>query len=136
MADTSANPPPGLPNHDNLAKVWSLVTMCQDNFKLTYKPGQNISIDESTLAYKGRVKLLQYSKNKPNRFHIKLFMGSEPDTGYICGFSIYTGRASNELLVDKSTVYVLWIWWRPTVQFLPTNSFSWRILVPYWLANQ
>ena len=31
-------------------------------------------------------------------------MVSEPDTGYICRFSMYTGRASNELLVDKSTV--------------------------------
>ena len=98
------NPPPGLPNHDPLAKVRPLVTMCQDNFKLTYKPGENISIDESTLTYKGRVKFLQYSKSKPNRFHIKLFMVSEPDTGYIPGFSVYTGRASNELLVDKSTV--------------------------------
>ena len=78
--------------------------MCQDNFKLTYKPGENISIDKSTLAYKGQVKFLQYSKNKPNRFHIKLFMVLEPDTGYISGFLVYTGRASNKLLVDKSTL--------------------------------
>ena len=83
VADTSANPSPGLPNHDPLAKVWPFVTMCQDNFKLAYKPGENISIDESTLAYKDRVKFLQYLKNKPNRFHIKLFMVSKPDTGYI-----------------------------------------------------
>ena len=53
VADTSANPPPGLPNHDPLAKVRPLIKMCQDNFKLTYKPGQNISINKSTLAYKG-----------------------------------------------------------------------------------
>ena len=78
--------------------------MCQDNFKITYKPGENIAIDESTLTYKGRVKFLQYSKNKPNCFHIKLFMVSESDTGYISGFSIYTGRASNELLANKSTL--------------------------------
>ena len=104
MADTSANPPPGLCYRDPLAKVQPHVTMCQDNFKLTYKPGQNILIDKSTLAYKDQVKFLQYSKNKPNRFHIKLFMVSEPDTGYICGFSVYTGRTSNKLLVDKSTV--------------------------------
>ena len=56
------------------------------------------------LSFKGRVKFLQYSKSKPNRFHIKLFMVSEPDTGYICGFSVYTGRASNELLADVSTL--------------------------------
>ena len=78
--------------------------MCQDNFKVTYKAGKNLSIDESTMPYKGQVKFLQYSKNKPNRFHIKLFMVSEPDTEYICGFSVYTGRASNELLAHKSTL--------------------------------
>ena len=71
--------------------------MCQDNFKLTYKLGEHIAMDESTLTYKGRVKFLQYSKSRPNRFHIKLFMVSESETGYISGFSIYTGRASNEL---------------------------------------
>ena len=104
VADTSENPPPGLPNHDPLAKVWLLFTMCQDNFKVTYKPVENLSINESTMVYKGRVKFLQYSKNKPNHFHIKLFMVSEPDTGYIYGFFIYTGRASNELLAHKSTL--------------------------------
>ena len=104
VSDTSSNPQPGLPNHDPLAKVRPLINMCQDNFKITYKPGENIAIDESTMAYKGRVKFLQYSKSKPNRFHIKLFMVSESDTGYISGFSVYTGRASNELLANKSTL--------------------------------
>ena len=33
---------------------------------------------------------------KPNRFHIKLFMVSEPSTGYICGFEVYTGDASGQ----------------------------------------
>ena len=104
VSDTSSNPKPGLPNHDPLAKVRPLINMCQDNFKITYKPGENIAIDESTMAYKGRVKFLQYSKSKPNHFHIKLFMVSESDTGYISGFSVYTGRASNELLAHKSTL--------------------------------
>ena len=78
VADTSTNPPPVLPNHDPLTKVWPLVKMCQDNFKLTYKPSENISI--------------------------KLFMVSVPETGYICGFSMYSESASNELLADKSTL--------------------------------
>ena len=33
---------------------------------------------------------------KPNRFHIKLFMVSEPSTGSICGFGVYTGDASGQ----------------------------------------
>ena len=37
-----------------------------------------------------------YNPKKPNRFHIKLFMVSEPSTGYICGFEVYTGDASGQ----------------------------------------
>ena len=33
---------------------------------------------------------------KTNTFHIKLFMISEPSTGYICGFEVYTGDASDQ----------------------------------------
>ena len=53
VADTSTNISPGFPNDDPLAKVQPLVKMCQDNFKVTYKPGENLSIDVSTMAYKG-----------------------------------------------------------------------------------
>ena len=44
--------PPGMPNHDPLAKVCPLVTMCQNNFRLRYTPGQFLAVDESTLAFK------------------------------------------------------------------------------------
>ena len=33
---------------------------------------------------------------KPNRFHSKLFIVSEPSIGYVCGFEIYTGDASSQ----------------------------------------
>ena len=33
---------------------------------------------------------------KLSRFHINLFMVSEPSTGYICGFEVYTGDASGQ----------------------------------------
>ena len=36
------------------------------------------------------------TQKKPNRFHIKLFMVSEPSTGYICGFEVYMGDASGQ----------------------------------------
>ena len=32
----------------------------------------------------------------PNRFPIKHFMVSEPSTGYICGFEVYTGDTSGQ----------------------------------------
>ena len=31
---------------------------------------------------------------KPNSVHIKMFMVGEAETGYICGFNVYTGKDS------------------------------------------
>ena len=33
-----------------------------------------------------------------------MFMVSEHQSGYICGFSVYTGKGSNELLSQNSTL--------------------------------
>ena len=61
VADSKNNPPPGAPNHDPLAKVCPLLEMCKMNFHLHYTPAKYISLNESTMAFKGRVKFLQFN---------------------------------------------------------------------------
>ena len=39
-----------------------------------------------------------------SRIHIKLFMGSESDRGYICGFSVYTRNGPNNVLKGNVTL--------------------------------
>ena len=56
ICDTTNNPTPRSPNHDPLAKVQPLLEMCQCNFRLHYTPGAMISLDKSTMAFKGRVR--------------------------------------------------------------------------------
>ena len=90
------NPPKGEANHDPLFLVRPMVDMMQRNFHTKYRPGKELSLDESTCPVKGRVHFKCYNPKKPNRFHIKLFMVSEPSTGYICGFEVYTGQASGQ----------------------------------------
>ena len=53
-------------------------------------------MDKSTCPFKDRVHFKCYNPKKPNSFHIKLFMVSEPSTGYICCFEVYTGDASGQ----------------------------------------
>ena len=43
-----------------------------------------------------------FNPSKPNKFHLKLFMVSEHKTGYMCGFSVYTGKVANELLAENA----------------------------------
>ena len=73
-----------------------MVDMMQRNFHTKYRPGKELSLDESMCSFKGRVHFKCYNPKKPNRFHIKLFMVSEPSTDYICGFEVYTGDASGQ----------------------------------------
>ena len=70
--------------------------MMQRNFHTKYRPGKELSLHQSTCPFKGRVDFKCCNPKKPNRFHIKLFMVSEPSTGYICGFEVYTGDASGQ----------------------------------------
>ena len=90
--------------HDLLVKVCPLLEMCQTNFCLRYTPARYISLDESTMTFKGRVKFLQFNPSKPNKFHIKLFMVLEHLSGYISGFSVYTRKIANEVVTEKATL--------------------------------
>ena len=83
-------------HHDPLFLVRPMVDMMQRNFCTKYRPGKELSLDESTCPFKGRVHFKCYNPKKPNRSHIKLFMVSEPSTGCICGFEVYTGDASGQ----------------------------------------
>ena len=56
------------------------------------------------MAFKGCVKFLQFNPSKPNKFYIKLFMVSEHLSGYISGFSVYTGKTCNELVTENATL--------------------------------
>ena len=90
------NPQKGEANHDPLFLVRPMVDMMQRHFHTKYRPGKELSVDESICPFKGRVHFKCYNPKKPNSFHIKLFMVSEPHTSYICGFNIYTGDASGQ----------------------------------------
>ena len=90
------NPQKEEANHDPLFWVRPMVDMMQRNFCTKYRPGKELSLDESMCPFKGRVHFKCYNPKKPNRFYIKLFMVSEPSTGYICGFEVYTGDASGQ----------------------------------------
>ncbi len=106
------NPQVRMQNHDPLHLVRPLVDMMKKTFRTKYRPGKELSVDESTCPFKGRVNFKCFNPKKPNRFHIKLFMVSEAKTGYICGFNVYTGGdekkpEKNEITTTTKTVLQL-----------------------------
>ena len=62
----------GILKKNTLFLVRPMVDMMQRNFCTKYRPGKELSLDESMCPFKGRVHFKCYNPKKPNRFHIKL----------------------------------------------------------------
>ena len=87
----SRNPDNG---HDPLAKVRSFYHMMQRNFRYVYKPDRELSVDEGTMPWRGRLRFKQFNPSKPAKFHVKLYQISEAKSGYVICFRVYTGKGS------------------------------------------
>ena len=57
--------PSGEPRHDKLFKVRPLIKMLNHNFGRAYNLSREVSIDESMIAFKGRLGFKQYMPKKP-----------------------------------------------------------------------
>lgn len=64
-----------------------------------YNPSVNISIDEAMIAFKGRASIKQYMPKKPIKRGIKVWMRSDSANGYVCQFSVYTGKEGSNIEV-------------------------------------
>jgi hypothetical protein len=94
VADDRGNPPHPHPQHKPLAKVQPFIDMCNTQFRAAFNPGENISIDEGCCPWRGRLRFKQFNPRKPNKYHIKIFQVSDPNSGYLIHFKIYTGAGS------------------------------------------
>jgi len=80
------------PGYDSLYKIRSYVNFLNDKMSTLYYPGQNITVDEGVCPFRGRVHFRVYMKNKPEKYGMKLYIASDPLTGYTLNFEIYSGK--------------------------------------------
>ena len=76
-------------NYDRLYKCHPALTAILRNVQCHYLPGKNISIDEGTIAFKGRLSFRQYLPAKPTKYGIKVWMATDSLNGYVLNFSVY-----------------------------------------------
>ena len=79
-------------NRDCLREVRPLINIFCDCAISVYSPGKNLSIDESLVLFKGRLKFKQYFKTNCARFGIKLYELCTSD-GITLDFLIYCGTS-------------------------------------------
>lgn len=94
-------PPPTGPAGGVLSrsgKVRRVVQYLDQKFRQYYVPTQNVSVDESTVGFKGKILFKVYNKDKPIRWGIKVFVASESSTGYICALEPYFGKQTTDTM--------------------------------------
>ena len=78
-------------NQYRLIAVRSVMEYLQDRCRSLVVPGENLSLDEGMMAYKGRLSIKVYNPKKPKKYGVKFFFVTESSTGYVLDFSIYSG---------------------------------------------
>lgn len=81
---------------DKLYKLRPLLNHLSERFFALFRPGQNQSIDESMIRFKGRSSIKQYMPKKPIKRGYKVWMRCD-ETGYACQFQIYTGKTDTTI---------------------------------------
>ncbi|XP_052245700.1 piggyBac transposable element-derived protein 4-like [Dreissena polymorpha] len=84
---------------DRLYKIRPFLQMIIDNFQ-KYAPERDLSFDEGTCPFKGRVQFRVYNPQKPNKFGMKLFELCEASSGYCVGIDIYHGNTDCATYVE------------------------------------
>ncbi|XP_054259547.1 piggyBac transposable element-derived protein 4-like [Macrosteles quadrilineatus] len=93
------SPPPNGPRLGTLTrfgKVRNVVLYLDKEFREYYVPKNKVSVDESTIGYKGKILFKVYNKDKPTKWGIKVFVLSESSSGYICALEPYFGKSNTD----------------------------------------
>ena len=85
-------------NEDPLYKLCPMIDMVDRNFLHVYTPDKNLSVDEASCPFKGRLSFKMYNPRKLCRFHIRLYQVCEAESGHCVGFEIFTGNKNSECI--------------------------------------
>lgn len=82
LADTSKAAPRGEDGFDPLFKVRPLLSLTQTSFAAPFMPGQNLTVDEAMIKFKGRCGFLQFVPAKPTKWGLKVWALCDADSFY------------------------------------------------------
>lgn len=84
----------GEPGFDKLYKLRPMIDTLSNTFANCYNPGENQSIDESMVKFKGRVGFRQYMPLKPIKRGYKIWIRAD-SSGFVSQFQVYTGKVGS-----------------------------------------
>ncbi|CAH1992799.1 unnamed protein product [Acanthoscelides obtectus] len=91
---------------DNLYKVSWLVKSIIKSSQNMFSPPEALSLDESLLLFRGRLRFRVYIKNKKSKYGIKFYEMCSND-GYVLNIEIYKGKSNREDVRGSSKINYL-----------------------------
>ena len=76
-------------------KIQPVLETLSDTFVKCYSPGQELSVDEAMVKYKGHVGGTVVMPKKPIKKGFKIWCCSCACCGYLCTFQVYHGRPTD-----------------------------------------
>ena len=67
----------------------------------------NISIDESTIGFKGKIGFLTYNPKKPTKWGLRVYVMADSATSYIYSFVPYYGKITTEGLIQPDLSFTI-----------------------------
>ena len=104
VSDSTLDLPRNDRRYDPLFKVRPFIDMIERSFVRSYKCGRDLSFDEGSMAWKGRVLFKCYNPAKPAKWHLKLFEVSDAKTGYVMGFEVHTGKTTTQCAANAEVL--------------------------------
>jgi hypothetical protein len=84
-----------------MKKVYPVFDMLIQKFQSLYFPDENLSLDESLRLHRGRLKWLQYIKNKKAKYGIKFYKLCSHD-GYVLNIDMYKGKNTSSTVIEPN----------------------------------
>ncbi|CAG5056292.1 unnamed protein product [Parnassius apollo] len=107
LNDNSNYKPRNDPEYDAFFKLRpyfdELCFLCENSFY----PNENLTIDEGTCGFRGRVHFRVYNKDKPDKYGMKVYMLCDAETGYILRMVPYVGdsKSVETIIAELSEPY-------------------------------
>ena len=92
LNDNSNRIPRGEEGYNPLLKLRPVYDTLQEKFLSVYTPTKHLSLDESSIGWKGHIHFRVYNPKKAHKFHVKAYVLAEAESGYVSRFEIYTGK--------------------------------------------
>ncbi|PNF14150.1 hypothetical protein B7P43_G17622, partial [Cryptotermes secundus] len=110
-----------------LFKIQPLLNFFVQKFQTVYKPNQQLSLDESAIPWRGRLRMGTYNPGKLTKYGLLVCVVTESTSGYIGNFEIYSVK-------ERNYKKLFFPFWNP---ILIKNTMSIRtIIITVWQMQE